>query len=412
LKTGALFVGEEGDGEWTRWFDSGPHEGFDHLEAGEHSQVAVVAAARAHGVDVRTGHDGGSRAHVPESDHIAHGVDRHLQTEVLHPRDDEVAPVTIGVGQGEPAGSTAFDRANLGQLIEARHESGRVDPTPGPPDPDLRPLRHDLTLQFVKGRRLGRIAEFGPPEWQSPKVTWLEVFGAGGGVLLAAAAQYTAGFGFSLLGVPLIALVLPTHDAVIISTWLGLLTNGFQMSRGWRAADRATVGRLLAGTVLGVPLGLVVFTRVDESVLKAVLGLTVLAATALLVADFRFRRSGNGPEWVAGVVSGALSASLSTNGPPLVFVLQARGVSMDVFRSTLAVVFTGANVATLIGFGFTGDLDGRTTQRSLIVLPFMIVGIALGSRLRRLVTESSARRLVLTLLGTAGVSAVLSAVIG
>ena len=85
---------------------------------------------------------------------------------------------------------------------------------------------------------------------------------------------------------------------------------------------------------------------------------------------------------------------------------------MDVFRSTLAVVFTGANVATLIGFGFTGDLDGRTTQRSLIVLPFMIVGIALGSRLRRLVTESSARRLVLTLLGTAGVSAVLSAVIG
>ncbi|MFM8945505.1 MAG: TSUP family transporter, partial [Actinomycetota bacterium] len=87
-------------------------------------------------------------------------------------------------------------------------------------------------------------------------------------------------------------------------------------------------------------------------------------------------------------------------------------VSMDVFRSTLAVVFTGANVATLIGFGLTGDLDGRTTQQSLAVLPFMIVGIALGSRLRRLVTESSARRLVLTLLGAAGFSAVLSAVIG
>ncbi|MFM8649627.1 MAG: sulfite exporter TauE/SafE family protein, partial [Actinomycetota bacterium] len=147
-------------------------------------------------------------------------------------------------------------------------------------------------------------------------MTWLEVFGAGGGVLLAAAAQYTAGFGFSLLGVPLIALALPTHDAVIISTWLGLLTNGFQMSRGWRAADRATVGRLLSGTVLGVPLGLVVFTRVDESVLKAVLGLTVLAATALLVAVVRFRRCGSGPDWVAGVGSGAGSAALSTIGPP------------------------------------------------------------------------------------------------
>jgi len=243
-------------------------------------------------------------------------------------------------------------------------------------------------------------------------VTWLELLAAGGGVLLAAAAQYTAGFGFSLLGVPLIALALPTHDAVIISTWLGLLTNGFQMTRGWRAADRSTVGRLMAGTVLGIPLGLVVFTRVDESVLKAVLGLTVLVATGLLIADFRFRRAGNGPEWVAGVVSGALSASLSTNGPPLVFVLQARGVSMAVFRSTLAVVFTGANVVTLVAFGFTGDLDRDTTLRSLAVLPFMIGGVAIGSRLRRLVTESSARRLVLGLLATAGGSAVLSAVIG
>lgn len=243
-------------------------------------------------------------------------------------------------------------------------------------------------------------------------MSWLELLAAGGGVLLAAAAQYTAGFGFSLLGVPLIALAIPTHDAVIIATWLGLLTNGFQMSRGWRAADQATVRRLMAGTILGIPLGLLLFTRVDESVLKAVLGSTVLVATGLLIADFRIRRSGNGPEWVAGVVSGALSASLSTNGPPLVFVLQARGVSMEVFRSTLAVVFTGANVATLIAFGITGDIDSRTTLRSLSVLPFMVVGIAIGSRVRRLVTESSARRLVLVLLAAAGVSAVLSAAFG
>ena len=243
-------------------------------------------------------------------------------------------------------------------------------------------------------------------------MTWTDLIAVGGGVFLAAGAQYTAGFGFSLLGVPLIALAIPTHDAVIISTWLGLLTNGFQMTRGWRHADKGTVIRLLAGTVIGIPLGLLVFTRVDEAILKAILGATVLLATAFLIGDFRLRRSGTGPEWLAGVVSGALSASLSTNGPPLVFVLQARRVSIEVFRSTLSIVFTGANVATLIAFALTGDLDRATTLSSIWVIPFMVVGIFVGARLRRLVTEESARRLVLGLLGLAGVSAVLSAIAG
>jgi uncharacterized membrane protein YfcA len=147
-------------------------------------------------------------------------------------------------------------------------------------------------------------------------------------------------------------------------------------------------------------------------VLKAALGITVLTATVLLMRNFRIRRSGNGPEWMAAIVSGALSSSLSTNGPPLVFVLQARGVPIAVFRSTLAVVFTAANVLTLVAFAIAGDLTVRMSVWSAAVVPFMVVGIALGSRFRRRITERSSRRLVLTLLGLAGVSATVSSVLG
>ena len=235
---------------------------------------------------------------------------------------------------------------------------------------------------------------------------------AGVGVFVAAAAQYTAGFGFALLGVPLMALALPTHDAVIVSTWLGLVTNGFQAASDWQSAERSTVRRFVLGTLVGIPIGLVAFTKVAESVLKAALGITVLVATVLLMRNFRIRRSGNGPEWMAAIVSGALSSSLSTNGPPLVFVLQARGVPIAVFRSTLAVVFTAANVLTLVAFAIAGDLTVRMSVWSAAVVPFMVVGIALGSRFRRRITERSSRRLVLTLLGLAGVSATVSSVLG
>jgi uncharacterized membrane protein YfcA len=78
----------------------------------------------------------------------------------------------------------------------------------------------------------------------------------------------------------------------------------------------------------------------------------------------------------------------------------------------LAVVFTTANVMTLGAFVVSGDLTIRLTSWSLAMLPVLIVGVAIGSRWRRRVTEISARRLVLGLLGIAGISALASSLIG
>lgn len=230
-------------------------------------------------------------------------------------------------------------------------------------------------------------------------------------VLVASAAQYTAGFGFSLLGVPLMALAVHTHDAVVVATWLGLVTSGFQAWQGRSEADRPTVTRLLGGSLLGIPLGLVVFVRVDEGVLKAILGVLVLGATVALALRFRLAHAGSSPEWTAGVVAGALASSLSTNGPPLVFVLQARRMPITVFRATLAVVFAVTNAVTLIGFAVTGELEARASWWSLAALPAVVVGLAIGTRARRRVDEESARRLVLGLLVVAGVSAIASSVL-
>lgn len=230
-------------------------------------------------------------------------------------------------------------------------------------------------------------------------------------VLVASAAQYTAGFGFSLLGVPLMAVAVRTHDAVIVATWLGLVNSGFQAWQGRAQADRDTVRRLLGGSLLGIPIGLVVFVRVDEGLLKAVLGGLVLVATIVLALRFELAHPGSSPEWVAGIAAGALASSLSTNGPPLVFVLQARRMPIARFRATLAVVFAVSNFVALVGFTLTGELEARPSLWSLAALPAVAIGLSIGTRLRRRVDEESARRLVLGLLGVAGVSAIASAVL-
>ena len=49
---------------------------------------------------------------------------------------------------------------------------------------------------------------------------WLGVFGA---VALSSAAQAVSGFGFALIGAPLVALLVGPHDAVVGLTMIGIV---------------------------------------------------------------------------------------------------------------------------------------------------------------------------------------------
>ncbi|NDD97455.1 MAG: hypothetical protein EBZ93_08135, partial [Actinobacteria bacterium] len=64
---------------------------------------------------------------------------------------------------------------------------------------------------------------------------------------------------------------------------------------------------------------------------------------------------------------------MSTNGPPLVFVLQARELPMSVFRPTINTVFTASGVISLIAFIVGGDVDGDTVIHAVLAVPVLII---------------------------------------
>ncbi|NCZ70606.1 MAG: sulfite exporter TauE/SafE family protein, partial [Actinobacteria bacterium] len=200
-----------------------------------------------------------------------------------------------------------------------------------------------------------------------------------GAVLVASTTQVTVGFGFALLAVPLMSLAVPTHDAVIISTILGLLTSSFQAHHGRRDTDRTLVRRLILSSCVGIPMGLLLFQRVDERVLRGVLGASVLGAVVFLMSR-RPVRSSVGLDWVCGVLSGALASSLSTNGPPLVFVLQARELPMSVFRPTINTVFTAINNGGNNGNG-TATSDGSNNLYAIGFPPGAVAGAPFANAL-------------------------------
>ncbi len=243
-------------------------------------------------------------------------------------------------------------------------------------------------------------------------------------VFVAAATQVLAGFGFALLAVPLMALAVDTRVAVVVSTALGVATSVTQAWHGRSDTDRVLARRLTVASFVGMPLGLAVFTQVNEQVLRLLLGVCVLVIVVLLARRIDLRHAGPRLDWTAGAISGALATSLSTNGPPLVFALQARHLSPAAFRPTINTVFAISGVASLAAFTAasqhlraTGMRGSRGSRRDALVgivaaLPVLVAGIGVGFSLRRHVDGRRFNRLVLVLLAAAGVSAILAAVRG
>lgn len=228
-------------------------------------------------------------------------------------------------------------------------------------------------------------------------------------VFAAAFVQIIAGFGFGLLCMPIMTLALPVEKAVVVSTLLGIMSTTWQAWHLRRDARRPLVKRMTLGAFAGMPLGLVILNVVSDTALKVFLGVAVLAATALLVRRINLSHVGDGLDYGAGFLSGVLNTSLSTNGPPLVFDLQARHLHADEFRATIAMVFALSNVVGLALFLADGKVTRSGLVAALVALPAWGLGQALGWPVRKHVHGERFRWMVLILLFAAGTSTIVFA---
>jgi uncharacterized membrane protein YfcA len=229
-------------------------------------------------------------------------------------------------------------------------------------------------------------------------------------ILAASFVQVIAGFGFALLAMPVMTLAIPVERAVVIATLLGAVTSAWQSIHQRAHADRQLVRRLVISAYVGMPLGLVVLNVVADRPLRIVLGICVLIAVALLARRMSLAHVGPTLDYPCGFLSGVLNTSLGTNGPPLVFDLQARHLDPDRFRATIVTVFSLSNVLALALFVADDKITGDGLRAAALAVPAWIAGQALGWPARRHVHGERFRRLVLTLLSATGATAILFAV--
>ena len=226
--------------------------------------------------------------------------------------------------------------------------------------------------------------------------------------LLAAAAQAASGFGFALLAVPLLSLLVDAKAGVVGSAVVGLGLVALMAARDHRHVDRRAVGLAVTAAVVGMPLGLLIIGEVDDATLRLLIAVVVLGFTALLwrglrLPDRRLTDAG------AGLVSGVLSTSTGTSGPPLVIAFHGKGLSPVAFRATLAMTFLIQGSLSLVGFAVTGHVTRDALLVAAAGVPGTALGWVAGQRLFERMDPVRFSGLVLGMLACAGVLTLVSA---
>ena len=230
-------------------------------------------------------------------------------------------------------------------------------------------------------------------------------------ILVSAFVRSALGFGDAVLAMPLLAVFLDLRTATPFVAFIGPTISILILARHWRKSDFKTSLRLVVASLVGIPAGIVLLTRLPEGPLRIVLGLFILlyGIYGLWRPGLRIRKEPRGFVWGVGLLAGMLGGAFNTNGPPVVVYGLARGWTPATFRATLQGYFLPTGLFILGGHGVAGLWTAEVVRLYLFSLPGLLLGVYFGGRVNRILPAERFNRVVFVALAAMGALLILRA---
>ena len=224
------------------------------------------------------------------------------------------------------------------------------------------------------------------------------------------------GFGFALVSVPLLLLVMDPASVVTTVLVIGQLTSSVNAWTARAYVQRNLLWTLLPGAAIGMVLGSFVLRWLDPIVLKLGAATLVVLFTLLLAARRRpAGRPSAAGETLVGGASGLLTTSVGLSGPPVVLLLHGALPDKDRSRATLAAYFALTSPLGLVTLLVQGSAPAHAWTAAAVLAPIALIGRSVGSRLHRSTPQGVFRAITLgvTLVaGLGGMAAALASLLG
>ena len=238
-----------------------------------------------------------------------------------------------------------------------------------------------------------------------PPIDWILLAAVS---FVAALVQGATGFGFAIMAVPFYLLILESLSAIQVTIIVTLALTLSVAVRVWRNAPRALLGRLVAGTLIGFPAGILAYRHADLETAKLAVGLLITGFAAWLLLAGRDRPAEESPtshpgaDVAVGIVSGAMTTSLGMPGPVVLIYLSALGTGKEAMRGTMLALFVISYAGALALQAWLAGIDGTTWTTAAILVPAGLIGAAAGHWVSRFLGQRTFRLLVLAILAATG----------
>lgn len=218
-----------------------------------------------------------------------------------------------------------------------------------------------------------------------------------------------SGFGAGMIGIPLLAFLMPVHAAIAMFGLMVLFLFLFLSIRDWGEVVKGELARLIGPTLLGVAAGAVLFANLDNRLLLQLLGGFLIAYASYVFAVHYFGMPevtcSQGWAYPVGFAGAFVDTLFGGGGGTLVVIyLHLRKIGRARFRATVAALWLFEMVARIAGYGAAGSYTGETLLLCALFMPFMAAGTWVGEHLGNRISQETFSKVMASLLLVAGVS--------
>ena len=230
--------------------------------------------------------------------------------------------------------------------------------------------------------------------------------------LLAGCVKGVLGMGLPLVGVGLLTAIIGLQPAMALLIVPAFLTNVWQsLAGGHASALMRRFWTLFIPTMVFTWPGTLVLMRVNVAYLSALLGMLLIAYAILSLtrAQFRVPARWEAPlNPVIGAINGILAGLTGAFTVPGVAYLQSSRLKRDELVQAMGMLFTMSTIGLGVSLGARGLLNLDLGVLSLAAVVPTIIGLIVGTRVRKRISERSFRLIFLIALAILGAYIVLS----
>jgi len=225
--------------------------------------------------------------------------------------------------------------------------------------------------------------------------------------LIAGTVKGVIGLGLPSVSLAILTVAIDLPSAMALLLVPSTLTNVWQAAVGGNfLAILRRIWPFLLMAVVTVWVGATALTRIDLSLLSALLGVLLIAYSAMNLGGLKFAISPRHEIWVGpllGAMNGILTGMTGSFVMPGVLYLQAVGLSRDMLIQAMGVLFTASTLALALALQGNDLLTVELGKMSTMALIPAIIGMILGQRIRKLLPDRQFRRVFFVSLLVLGV---------